>query len=76
MAFEALLQPPMVNEITSIIRTVNEQGINVLIVEQNTAIALRLADRGYVMETGEIVLGAKREEPLSDERVKRAYLGG
>ena len=70
------LSPLMVNEITSIIRTVNEQGISVLIVEQNTAIALRLADRGYVMETGEIVLGAKREELLNDERVKRAYLGG
>jgi branched-chain amino acid transport system ATP-binding protein len=70
------LSPLMVNEITSIIRTVNEQGISVLIVEQNTAIALRLADRGYVMETGEIVLGAKREELLNDERVKKAYLGG
>ena len=70
------LSPLMVNEITSIIRTVHEQGISVLIVEQNTAIALRLADRGYVMETGKIVLGAKREELLSDERVKKAYLGG
>jgi branched-chain amino acid transport system ATP-binding protein len=70
------LSPLMVNEITSIIRTINRQGISVLLVEQNAAIALRLADRGYVMETGRIVLGANRNELLSDERVKRAYLGG
>ncbi len=70
------LSPIMVNEITVIIRAVNDLGISVLIVEQNTAIALRLADRGYVMETGKIVLGATREELLNDERVKKAYLGG
>ena len=70
------LSPIMVNEITSIIKTVNRQGISVLIVEQNAAVALRLADRGYVMETGKIVLGAKRDELLNDERVKKAYLGG
>jgi len=70
------LSPLMVNEIASIIRTINKQGISVFIVEQNAAIALRLADRGYVMETGKIVLGAKRDELLNDERVKKAYLGG
>jgi branched-chain amino acid transport system ATP-binding protein len=69
------LSPIMVNEIISIIKTVNRQGIGVLIVEQNAAVALRLADRGYVMETGKIVLGAKRDELLNDERVKKAYLG-
>jgi branched-chain amino acid transport system ATP-binding protein len=70
------LSPLMVNEIASIIRTINKQGISVFIVEQNAAIALRLADRGYVMETGRIVLGANRNELLNDERVKKAYLGG
>lgn len=70
------LSPIMVNEIASIIKTLNKQGISVLIVEQNAAVALRLADRGYVMETGKIVLGAKRDELLNDERVKKAYLGG
>ncbi len=70
------LSPIMVNEIASIIRTINKQGISVLIVEQNAAIALRLADRGYVMETGKIVLGARRDELMKDERVKKAYLGG
>ena len=70
------LSPIVVNEITSIIRTINKQGISVFIVEQNAAIALRLADRGYVMETGKIVLGANRNELMNDERVKKAYLGG
>jgi len=70
------LSPLVVNEIASIIRTINNQGISVFIVEQNAAIALRLADRGYVMETGKIVLGANRNELLNDERVKKAYLGG
>ena len=70
------LSPLMVNEIASIIRTINKQGIGVFIVEQNAAIALRLADRGYVMETGRIVLGASRAELMNDERVKKAYLGG
>jgi branched-chain amino acid transport system ATP-binding protein len=70
------LSPIMVHEITSIIKTVNKQGVSVLIVEQNAAVALRLADRGYVMETGKIVLRAKRDELLNDERVKKAYLGG
>ena len=69
------LSPIMVNEMTSIIRTINQQGISVLIVEQNAAVALRLADRGYVMETGNIVLGAGRNELMNDERVIRAYLG-
>jgi branched-chain amino acid transport system ATP-binding protein len=70
------LSPLMVNEIASIIKAIHKQGISVFIVEQNAAIALRLADRGYVMETGKIVLGANRDELLNDERVKKAYLGG
>lgn len=70
------LSPIMVNEMTSIIKTINQQGISVLIVEQNAALALRLANRGYVMESGKIVLGANRSELLNDERVKKAYLGG
>lgn len=45
-------------------------------VEQNAALALRLADRGYVMESGRIVLGASRNELLKDERIKKAYLVG
>jgi branched-chain amino acid transport system ATP-binding protein len=70
------LSPIMVDEITSIIKTINKQGISVLIVEQNAALALRLADRGYVMESGKIVLGANRNALVKDERIKKAYLGG
>jgi branched-chain amino acid transport system ATP-binding protein len=69
------LSPVMVDEIREIIETIRSQGISVLIVEQNAAIALRLAGRGYVMETGHIVLGASRNELMNDERVIKAYLG-
>jgi branched-chain amino acid transport system ATP-binding protein len=68
--------PIIVDEITSIIKTINKQRISVLIVEQNAPLALRFADRGYVMESGKIVLGANRNELLKDERIKKAYLGG
>jgi branched-chain amino acid transport system ATP-binding protein len=69
------LSPVMVDEIASIIADINQQGISVLLVEQNAAIALRLANRGYVMETGRIVLSGESGELLNDERVKKAYLG-
>jgi branched-chain amino acid transport system ATP-binding protein len=69
------LSPVMVDEIASIIADINQQGISVLLVEQNAGIALRLANRGYVMETGRIVLSGESGELLNDERVKRAYLG-
>lgn len=70
------LSPVMVDEIASIITTINQQGIGVLLVEQNAAMALRLANRGYVIETGRIVLGGERDELLNNDKVKRAYLGG
>lgn len=69
------LSPVMVDEIGMIIENIHKKGISVLIVEQNAAIALRLASRGYVMEIGQIVLDASRSELLNDERVIRAYLG-
>lgn len=69
------LSPVMVDEIASLIADINQQGISVLLVEQNAAIALRLANRGYVMETGRIVLSGESGTLLNDERVKRAYLG-
>lgn len=70
------LSPIMVDEIASIITTINQQGISLLLVEQNAAMALRLANRGYVIETGRIVLGGERDELLNNDKVKRAYLGG
>jgi len=70
------LSPVMVDEIASIITTIHKQGMSMLVVEQNAAIALNLATRGYVLETGQIVLSGTKDELIKDDRVKRAYLGG
>jgi len=70
------LSPVMVDEIVSIIATIQRQGISTLVVEQNAAIALKLANRGYVMENGKIVLSGTNNELLMDDGVRRAYLGG
>ena len=69
------LSPIFVNEIFDIIRAVSESGTTVLLVEQNAKKALSIADRGYVLETGKIVLEGKASELLNDESVKKAYLG-
>lgn len=69
------LSPIMVDEIASIITKINEEGISVLLVEQNAAIALNLANRGYVMEIGKIILSGTSDELINDVRVKRAYIG-
>ena len=70
------LSPVMVDEMASVITDINQQGISVLLVEQNAAMALRLANRGYVIETGRIVLSGERDELLNNDKVKKAYLGG
>ncbi len=69
------LAPLIVKQIFDIVREVNGEGVTVLIVEQNAAQALGLADRGYVLETGEIVLTGTGRELLADDRVRAAYLG-
>jgi branched-chain amino acid transport system ATP-binding protein len=69
------LAPMIVARIFEIIREINEQGTTVLLVEQNAAQALRLAQRGYVLETGEIVMADKAATLLADDRVRAAYLG-
>jgi len=69
------LSPIFVNEIFDIIKQVSAGGTTVLLVEQNAKKALSIADRGYVLETGKIVLEGKAEELLNDESVKKAYLG-
>jgi branched-chain amino acid transport system ATP-binding protein len=69
------LAPLVVAQIFDIIREINEAGVTVLLVEQNAAQALSLADRGYVLETGEIVLQGTGSELLADDRVRAAYLG-
>ena len=69
------LAPMVVAQIFQIVREINETGVTVLLVEQNAAQALALADRGYVLETGEIVLSGTGQELLADDRVRAAYLG-
>jgi branched-chain amino acid transport system ATP-binding protein len=69
------LAPLLVEEIFRIIQQLNEQGVTILLVEQNARAALGIADRGYVLETGRVVLNASADELLEDEAVRRAYLG-
>ena len=69
------LAPLVVAQIFNIVHQVNREGVTVLLVEQNAAQALSLAHRGYVLETGEIVLSGTGGELLADDRVRAAYLG-
>jgi branched-chain amino acid transport system ATP-binding protein len=69
------LSPVLVRKNFEIIRRVNESGVAVLVVEQNANMALRIADRGYVLQTGSIVLAGRASEMLESEDLKRAYLG-
>ena len=69
------LAPLVVREIFDIIRTVNQQGITVLLNEQNANMALKVADYAYVLETGTLTLSGTGTELLTDESVKAAYLG-
>jgi branched-chain amino acid transport system ATP-binding protein len=69
------LAPMIVKQIFDIVAEINGGGVTVLLVEQNAAQALALADRGYVLETGEIVLQGTGAELLADDRVRAAYLG-
>ena len=69
------LSPIMVNEIFDIIRAVSEGGTTVLLVEQNAKKALSIADRAYVLETGNITLEGKAKDLLEDDSIKKAYLG-
>jgi branched-chain amino acid transport system ATP-binding protein len=70
------LSPLLVQEIFSIIKEVNNQGITILLVEQNAKMALKIANRGYVLETGKIKLSGDAKELLRNDEVRKAYLGG
>ena len=70
------LSPLLVSEIFRIIREINDKGTTVLLVEQNAKRALAIADRAYVLETGQITLEGTGDELANDERVQKAYLGG
>lgn len=69
------LSPKLVKEIFSIIRKLHEQGITILLVEQNAKMALSIADRAYVLETGRITMEGDAKELLKNEQVRKAYLG-
>ena len=69
------LAPLIVQDIFNIIKEINKQGVTILLIEQNANMALRIADQGYVLETGRISLSGTGRELLADEPVKAAYLG-
>ncbi len=70
------LAPLLVQQIFAIIKELNDAGTTILLVEQNAQMALSIAHRGYVLETGRIVMTASAQELLHDDAVRRAYLGG
>ena len=70
------LMPIMVNTCFDVIQKLNKQGITILVVEQNANKALKVADRGYVLETGNIIISDTAENMRKDDTVQKAYLGG
>ena len=69
------LAPLVVKDIFEIIKTINESGITVLLIEQNANMALKTAHEAFVIETGKITLSGTGEELLANEKVREAYLG-
>ncbi len=69
------LAPLLVQNIFATIKEINEEGMTILLVEQNAKVALKTAHRGYVLETGKIVLEGTAQDLIADERVRKAYLG-
>ena len=69
------IAPLLVDRIFEVIKDINQRGTTILLVEQNAAIALSIANHGYVLETGEVVLAGEAKQLLTEEKVKQAYLG-
>jgi branched-chain amino acid transport system ATP-binding protein len=69
------LAPKLVREIFSIVAELHSTGVTILLVEQNATLALQQADRGYVLEAGQMTLAGPAAELMADERVRQAYLG-
>jgi branched-chain amino acid transport system ATP-binding protein len=69
------LSPVMVEHVFETIRTINDQGVTILLVEQNALMALSIADYAYVLESGKVVLVGNGPDLVDDEKVQRAYLG-
>ena len=69
------LAPIVVEEIFRTIKRINQEGVTILLVEQKATMALRIANRAFVLETGNIVLGGTREELVQNQMIRKAYLG-
>jgi branched-chain amino acid transport system ATP-binding protein len=69
------LAPALVQELFRTIRSLNQRGLTVLLVEQNVVASLKLSNRAYVLENGRIVMAGTGAELLNDDRVRQAYLG-
>jgi branched-chain amino acid transport system ATP-binding protein len=69
------LAPLLIAEVKEVVRTLNQEGITILLVEQNASLALGISDHGYVMQVGRVVLGGPIDELRQTEAVKKAYLG-
>jgi branched-chain amino acid transport system ATP-binding protein len=69
------LSPTVVHDVLKTIRDLNDEGLTCVLVEQNVAVSLKLADRAYVLENGRITLSGSGDELLADDRVRQAYLG-
>ena len=69
------LAPVIVEQLMDVLATIRDDGVTVLLVEQDVNLALSIADRGYVMETGRIVLSGPAKKLIDDPEVQRAYLG-
>jgi len=70
------LAPQLVEQVFDTLRRINDQGVTIMLVEQNAFMALEVCDRGYVIERGDIAIANTSSALLDDERVKAAYLGG
>jgi branched-chain amino acid transport system ATP-binding protein len=69
------IAPMVVDRIFEVILEINRRGTTILLVEQNASLSLNIANRGYILETGQIILAGKADDLLKDEKVKKAYLG-
>ena len=69
------IAPLVVARIFEVIREINRRGTTILLIEQNASISLKTATRGYILETGQVILEGKADDLLQDEKVKKAYLG-
>ena len=69
------LAPALVDQTFETIQSINEQGVSIFVVEQNANAALAIADYGYVLQTGQVVIEGTAQELLANEELKRAYLG-